>query len=377
VHASYSYYFATKITLANSLSGLGAGTFLQWGANATSGACSSTAGASCWNDANHDATVQINELVGTPTPSSTRFNLSTGVIGAAGNLVDPSAKIGRTREFVTGVQHELISNLAVGVDYIYRKYDRGTTNFSVGYTPGTSSLAALYTVANPYTDATTGLSTTYYTVPTTTVVPSGLDTITLTNPAYQVYNGVDLTMTKRFSNRWQANVAVTIQDNPSYRPDFTFTNPTGIEYVDGASTLARYLIKASGAYQLPWDIMLAGNLNINDGANRALTIDGPGQVSSGGKSSGAANTVTYNTLSFQTAGTTRLKPTQLLDLSAQKVFNFRGGKNRLKLMLDAFNVFNTNTILGYSSNNRSNANFTAPNSIVPPRVFRIGGSISF
>ena len=61
----------------------------------------------------------------------------------------------------------------------------------------------------------------------------------------------------------------------------------------------------------------------------------------------------------------------------QKVINFRGGKNRLKVLFDAFNVFNTNTILSYSSNNRSSASFSAPSSIVPPRVFRIGGSISF
>ena len=59
------------------------------------------------------------------------------------------------------------------------------------------------------------------------------------------------------------------------------------------------------------------------------------------------------------------------------MFNFRGGKNRVKLMFDAFNVFNTNTILSYSSNNRSSSSFSSPSSIVPPRVFRIGASISF
>ena len=34
------------------------------------------------------------------------------------------------------MQHELIPNLAVGVDYIYRKYDRGTTTYTIGYQPG-------------------------------------------------------------------------------------------------------------------------------------------------------------------------------------------------------------------------------------------------
>jgi hypothetical protein len=388
VHASGSYYYATKITLANSLSGLNGGQYLSWGANASNGACSTTAGASCWNDANHDGTVQAGELIGVPTPNTTRFDLNTGKIVAAGNLVDPSAKIARTREFVGGVQHELVANLAVGVDYIYRKYDRGTTTYSVGYQPGSgANLASLYNpTVQTYTDPVTGLSAPYYITCTGCVRPSGLASITMTNTGYQTYSGVDFTVTKRFSNRWQANVAVTVQKNPSFLPDYAstaiggntpITNPTGIAYQDGRTTIARYLIKASAAYQLPWDIMLAGNLNINDGATRTLTINGPGAVYGGLTSTGANSTITYNTLRFEDDGNTRLKPTELLDLSAQKVFNFRGGKNRLKLMLDAFNVFNTNTILGYTSNNRSASTFTSPSSLVPPRVFRIGGSISF
>ena len=74
--------------------------------------------------------MQVDELIGTPTVSSSRFNLTTGVFTPAGNIVDPSAKIGRTREAIVGMQHELISNLAVAVDFIYRKYDRGTTNYT-------------------------------------------------------------------------------------------------------------------------------------------------------------------------------------------------------------------------------------------------------
>ena len=41
-HVSGAYYFATRITLANNLSGL-TGAYLQWGANQSSGACSTTA----------------------------------------------------------------------------------------------------------------------------------------------------------------------------------------------------------------------------------------------------------------------------------------------------------------------------------------------
>jgi hypothetical protein len=60
------------------------------------------------------------------------------------------------------------------------------------------------------------------------------------------------------------------------------------------------------------------------------------------------------------------------------MFSFRGGRNRVKVMADIFNVFNIATIRGYESDNLSEADdFLAPDSIVPPRVFRIGAQIYF
>jgi hypothetical protein len=383
MHASYSYYFQTKITLADSLNGLFSQPALRWGTNQSSGACNTTAGGSCWNDANKDSLIQINELIGSPTATGTgaaRFNATTGVFAPAGNSVDPSAKLSRTREVVAGVQHELIANLAIGADYIYRKYDNGTANFSQGYQPGSGqNLASLYTAQAVWTDPTTGLSAPYFYIPETTGVLTGLSNIVMTSTGYSTYHGVDLTMTKRFSNKWQANVAATIQKSPTFQPDYNFTNPTGREFSNGYTTdIARYLLKVQASYQMPWNIMTSANLNINDGARRVLTIDGPGDVPGGFTiGTGAARTITYSTLTFEPAGTTRYKPTSLLDLGAQKVLSFKGGKYRLKVMFDAFNVFNINTITAFSSGNRSRVGFTQPSGLVPPRVFRIGGSINF
>src|SRR6185295_8377383 len=74
VHANGSYFYATKITLANALGGLFTQPALTWGPNQATGACSATAGAPCWNDANGDTLVQTNELLGVPTGNS-RFDL--------------------------------------------------------------------------------------------------------------------------------------------------------------------------------------------------------------------------------------------------------------------------------------------------------------
>ena len=371
LRASGSYFYATKITLANQLGGLFTVTRLRWGPNASSGACSANS-SGCWTDANRDGVIQLNELIGTPSVSSDRFE--NGVLRPAGNIVDPSAKIGRTREAIVGMQHELIPNLAVGVDFIYRKYDRGTTTYSIGFQPGAGydALRAIY-VPQTYTDPVTGLTAPYYSVCTGCSRPSGVGDITLTNPNYQVYKGVDLTANKRFSNRWQMAVALTIQDNPSYFPAGTasFINPTGYEFAQGISTIARYLFKAQGSYTLPWDINLSANFNMNQGATRQISIDGPGSVPGG-----TTGTLTYNTLQVLPNNAVRFEPVKLLDVGVQKIFRF-SSRHRLKVMVDGFNMLNEATILGYASNNQSRTGFTQPSNIVPPRVFRLGASLVF
>jgi hypothetical protein len=317
-----------------------------------------------------------------------RFNIDTGTLTAQQNTVDESAQIGRTREAIVGMQHELIPNLAVGVDYVYRNYDRGTQTYPRGQQPGCETsttdpcvapgypVSSIYTVRNIYTDPVTGLQAPYYTATPGSILTTGLANITMTNQNYNVYHGVILQANKRFSDKWQMNTSVTIQTNPGY--NVYFTNPTGVEFSDGLSNITRYLFKMSGAYAVGWGVMVSGNFNMNDGANRGLSIDGPGQIPLGSTTpAGTAQTITYNTLAYQPTGTTRFDAVKLLDLGVSKTFALRGGKNRLKVMVDGFNMLNENTITGYNSNNRSATGFTQPANIVPPRVIRFGAQFGF
>jgi hypothetical protein len=361
------------------------------------GTCAGTT-TSCWQDLNLDGFVQTNELSwvqggiqpGARMPGGpNRFNVDTGVITPGINAVDESAQIGRTREAIVGMQHELIPNLAVGVDYVYRNYDRGTTTYTQGMQPGCETsttipcvapgypISAQYTIRNIYTDPITGLQAPYYTVPTGTLFTSGQSGITMTNQNYQVYHGVILQANKRFSDKWQMNTSITMQTNPGY--NVYFTNPTGVEFTNGISSIARYLFKMSGAYAAGWGIMVSGNFNMNDGANRTLSIDGPGDNFDTGfrTQTGGVIRTNYDTLNFQPTGTTRNKAVKLLDMGVSKTFALRGGKNRLKVMVDGFNVLNVNTITGWGSNNRSENDFNAPDNIIPPRVIRFGAQFGF
>jgi hypothetical protein len=380
VKATWSYFYDTRITLANSLGGLFEQPALTWGPNQSSGACSTTAGAPCWTDANRDGLVQSNELIGNPTTTNARFQ--NGVLQPAGNNVDPSAELGRTREAIVGMQHELISNLAVGVDYIYRKYDKGTATYTQGYQPGAPGfpLSQIYSGPRTFTDPVTGLSAPYYEICQGCARPSGVGSIVMTDFDYEIYHGVDITATKRFSDGWQMQAALTLQTNPNYLPEgsVALINPTTRPFRDGVSSIEPWIFKLQGSYTFPWDIIASGNLNMYDGATRTLTINGPGSVYGGVNAlTGAATTISYTTLEFQDRNAYRFDPIKLLDLGAQKVFQFNGGRQRIKLILDAFNVFNINTITAFASGNISTAGGTQPSTIVSPRVFRVGTQLVF
>ena len=132
----------------------------------------------------------------------------------------------------------------------------------------------------------------------------------------------------------------------------------------------------SGTYAMAWGITASGNLNVVDGANRTLSVNGVATAYGGiSATTGANTTISYGNdpqLTFQPTGTTRLASTKLLDLGAQKVFTFRGGKNRLKLMFDAFNVFNVNTITSYLEQQSLERELQRPDR----RSFRRGSSAS-
>jgi hypothetical protein len=115
-----------------------------------------------------------------------------------------------------------------------------------------------------------------------------------------------------------------------------------------------------------------------EGATRTLTMNGPGAVYGGVNAAGNPTTINIDTMEFQPRDATRFDSTKLLDLGVQKIFRFGAGeKYQVRLMADLFNVFNVNTVLGYSSGNVSLANSTAPSSIIPPRVLRLGMRLVF
>jgi hypothetical protein len=206
---------------------------------------------------------------------------------------------------------------------------------------------------------------------------------------YAVYRGWEISARKRMSNRWMMNAAFTWNDRRLYditggtvtnnQPDFDLTNAN---FVAGFNNQVRYLVKFNGAVQLPAGFTLAQNTIIQEGNNRVITFNAPICRSAGlrtnGTSAGCLETGNNPTvgLRVEPTGTTHLSPLAMTDLSLSKQFRLTRGRS-VTFETTLFNVFNVNTIRGYSSNNLSNATFTRVSSIVPPRVLRVFARLQF
>lgn len=165
----------------------------------------------------------------------------------------------------------LMPNLAVGASYIWRKHDRFAWNDRIGFGSGNY-------VARTFTPVCTAPSArcepvTYY--EPTRFLPAPYR-YTNQPDRYRSYNGVELTLTKRYSDRWQAsfsfayNDAVDHWDSPDayedptprttggspsmalFVPSQQYAPEAGASAIDNVFVNAKWLMKASGLYTLPW-----------------------------------------------------------------------------------------------------------------------------
>ena len=302
--------------------------------------------------------------------------------------MDPDLKNDRTREFVIGLQQEVIRNLAVEVNYVWRKYDQFT------WTDRNNWDASNFTPSR-------------WRRPTAARRPSALRSRTTGRPRlsrrpyvrtnqpdrFRDYNGVEVALNKRYSDRWAANVsfawnnAIDQWDSLAGVEDPTnLDNLNGASFapesagsgVDGVFNNAEWLFKSSGQYTLPlWDISVAGSASVTQGYPFPQHI----AVTSRGNSIADVNVF------LVPLGDVRLPNLFVADFRVDKAFNFGG--MRIIPSIDIFNLTNSSEILSrrrprYSFNATTGVGSSAtdlpPNnisSIIAPRVIRFGARVTW
>ena len=341
-----------------------------------------------WNDANGDRFVQPEEVdFSRITLEAGNFDLTTGLPRdtTSPNIVDGDVWNGRTREVIGTVSHELMSNFGMDVSYIWRRDDHDNWTHRVNETremwvrrewPNASTTAAQIAGIPP------GLPTSgwiYYEIAPGVVRPANVSH-TQRSPSYSNYSGWEIAARKRLADRWQMNASFTWNDRRTY--DNPAYDQTNFNMTQGYNGQVRYVVKFNGAVQLPMNFTLSQNTIIQEGNARAITFSAPlcrsGGVRTDGTTAPCLETGNNPTVGFRTepTGETHLPATMLTDLQLGKLIRLARGR-AVSFDVTVFNLFNVNTIRGYTSNNMSQASFTRVDSIVPPRVVRVFARINF
>jgi hypothetical protein len=293
--------------------------------------------------------------------------------------VDPDLKQPYTDQYTIGIDHELMANLAVGVNYIHKR----AANF-IGRVD-TASVWAPATVVDP--DNGNVLNVFNRTSPAQDIrvvlTNPGPDTCSYCEEAFrQTYNGVLLSLTKRMSHRWQAVASLTLakveglhagsSSGQSSAAGTFGDDPNELINAYGLLGLDRdFMWKLQGSYLLPADIVLSSNWIWQAGRPYARKLNmtrfangrAPGQ-----------GTVTI--FLEPRDGSLRMDSQNYLNLRAEKRFQF-GGSRRVTAMIDVINLLNADTPLALISEVVTSANFARADTRFNPRRAMLGLRFEF
>jgi len=352
---------------------------------------SSSAGAAIyrWLDLNGDHfaqadEVQLNQFVA----AANGFNPANPTAVTSSNVLDPNLKAPVTQSFVAGFDRELLGNLAVQINYTRTRTTNLLGNATASVTPRVGVTLADYTPGPTLTGTLPDGST--YSVPTFVPVQAnvtaGGNGFLLTNwNGYSTdYNGLELSLVKRLSNRWMARVAFSSNDAREHygsqalydtngNPTRTVTEPLvdGGQFApqssgNGSGNVyinAKWQFNANAMYRAPFGLEVAGNVFGRQGYPFPLF-----RSQALGADTGLSVLVTPQIDTFRYP--------DVWDTDLRVARTFRVQTVSLRLIGDVFNAFNANTAL-VRNNNVLSTSFNALAQNLSPRVVRMGLVVGF
>ncbi len=285
--------------------------------------------------------------------------------------IDPDIKMPYMQQFTVGLERELIKDLSIGINYIRRDFMRFIDRVNLTgifqpfqYTvPETGDVFTLYRQLNP-----------------------GQNQYLVTNPEKdkfpiigiepkRTYDGLQLVLNKRFSNRWMLMASYVYSqakgnnDNPynsgqgsNLGSGNLYTDPNFQINSEGRLTIdPTHEVKVQGLVVLPLDINLSGFLSYSYGNN--YTVGRRVPMPQGAR-----------IILIEPLGSSRYDSLLNLDLRLEKTFKI--GNTRLGAMVDIFNVFNDGTVTGKTTR-IDLGTFGETTALVAPRRFRAGLRLFF
>jgi len=221
------------------------------------------------------------------------------------------------------------------------------------------------------------------------VAAGGNGFITTNIPGYSTnFNGIELGLVKRLSNKWMSRVSFAwnnarenfddingvIDTNGNPTPTLSEPLKNGGQFApqsggSGSGSIyinAKWQFNANALYQLPYGIDISGNVFGRQGYPYPLFRQGTTAALGGDSTLSVLVTPQIDTFRYDSLWNT--------DLRASKVFKIN--TVTIRGVLDAFNVFNANTVL-VRNNNIASPTFNTIAQNLSPRIFRVGLVVGF
>jgi outer membrane receptor protein involved in Fe transport len=310
-------------------------------------------------------------------PATGQYTIPVSVTTPANFAVDPGLDNQYTDQFSAGIERQIAGGMGLAVSFVYKKEGdfirledvRGT------YAP------------RDIVDTFNGVSQTITVQSLTSGVGSQLPQVSNRDDLDQSFRGFVFELNKRFTNRWQAQSSYTWQESKAFgggsvtgstQQDFSNLSATGgygrdpndlINAYGPTATNSTHSVKLSAAYVARWDINLGGRYSYESGRpyGRLIIVRGMG--------AGQGDV----TILAQPRGSYQLPAVNDFQIRIDKDFQM-GGAKRLRLSMDVFNIFNSDTVLTLR-NNSSQVTATTPwqqtLSVVRPRTVQLGVRFQF
>jgi len=259
-------------------------------------------------------------------------------------------------ELIVGLEHELMKDFRVGLQFIYKQNKNITEDVDAvnGYDANKKDeqgrpIWLPYTFVDPGWDGKWGTADdkqfTVYGLASYAPTPYFLGS----NPpgCKREYIGGILSFQKRMSNRWQLSGSVVYSAykgnaNHDYGgaegETALYDDPNSLINADGRIRYDRPLnIKILGTYVLPYDIAVSAYFNFRSGSPWARTIERVYFPPNFGAR------VSYVGILAEPVGSRRTPSESWLDMRVEKSFSFRG-MGKLSLYVDMFNVTGSTSV---------------------------------
>jgi hypothetical protein len=360
-----------------------------------------------WNDANGDRLVQPGEVLFDEFKGAVGIDPANPTsAGSTPDKVDRDLKAPRTDELIAGIDHELMPNFAVGAAYTYRHISDLTYRPHLGGPCDTNPTASSCRIVQPqeYTanaPVTSGGYTVFtYSPPADLLEAGSFGRLRTNQPGYgQNFNGLEVTLTKRLSNRWMGRAAFSWNAFKQHydgvavnggggtqggiggpgagryngNPTPTDLNSLTDDFVAAQSggsgratfyTTPTWQFYANALAELPWRLELSGAIFGRQGQIQ------PQYVRASAGLDGA-----FNVLASSKVDAVRYSDVWDLDLRLARSIKL-GGSASLTLSAEAFNVLNSGTTLQVFRQINS-ADFQRIDEILSPRIVRFGARFAF